>query len=348
MLDAVLSQTRALVRAEESFCLLPELQLGHAAAQRLAQPPDRWDRVGQLTVLIGPHGSGKSLLARHAVRTALKRQRRHRFAYLSDAQLIHLLDDEPESRAALAALAQLDGLVLDDLDASVTSFELSDAVARLLDELAAHQVRVLITLAQAPAQCPQFTQRLVSRMHGGLTARLGALSVASRRQYLEWLAQQQQIALSADVLTWAAEQPPGQFQSLQEIIRRLTTEFPPPSRVNDLLSAQRVLLQSEQRVSLAVIAGDVAQTFGVTAQELRGKARNLACRLPRQCAMYLAHEVGGWPMSEIGRYFGRRTHASVSYSCRKFEDSLQQLPTLREQLQRLQSRLVERRSTDCG
>ncbi|USN54369.1 MAG: hypothetical protein H6765_07515 [Candidatus Peribacteria bacterium] len=48
--------------------------------------------------------------------------------------------------------------------------------------------------------------------------------------------------------------------------------------------------------------------------------------------MYIAKKQFGWTLERIGTYFGGKNHASVIYSIRKFEESLQNDPDLQQQV----------------
>lgn len=352
MFNAVRARSRKALLAEEPFCLIPELQFAWAATQRLKSPADRLDRSGLLTILAGPAGSGKSVLVRQGLREACREKRKQVAVILTPNDWGDLLAASPDSNAWetwTSVTAQCDLLACEDLDQLVTDEGLGEHIARWLDELIARQVRVIVTVSQPPGSCPQFPPRLTSRLRGGLTARLPELSSESRRQFLDWGAELAQLSLTTDVRDWLADQSSGSLRSLRQMLDRLRSEYPPPARINDLAAVQRLFtVPAPRRLTLAVIAHQVAAEFGVPAQELRASTRLQAYRVPRQCAMLLAHEVAGFPMAEIGRYFGRRTHTSVSYSCRKFQDTLAQTPSLRDQLQRLQARLANQALADCG
>jgi chromosomal replication initiator protein len=65
------------------------------------------------------------------------------------------------------------------------------------------------------------------------------------------------------------------------------------------------------------ISRAVLEVFPIAEEKLRGKSRaRSACRA-RQIAMYLAYEVTGATLSDIGRYFGGRAHSTVKHSIDK-------------------------------
>lgn len=68
--------------------------------------------------------------------------------------------------------------------------------------------------------------------------------------------------------------------------------------------------------SMAQIAAEVAERYGVTVADLRfgGKARRFS--IPRQEAMAEMHATGWWTLMDIGRYFGGAHHSTVMHAVR--------------------------------
>jgi chromosomal replication initiation ATPase DnaA len=64
--------------------------------------------------------------------------------------------------------------------------------------------------------------------------------------------------------------------------------------------------------------------------------------------MYLAHHLARCPMAQIGQFFGRRTHTSVSHSCRRLQELLPGSPTLQDQVTQVRQRLAETLREDCA
>jgi chromosomal replication initiation ATPase DnaA len=326
MFEALAVPSRAAVRDDRPFVMLPELRFATAALQRLVHPGRTADRHGSLTTLIGPRGSGKTRLIAHTLSDLARQQPRTRFVIQSAGDWLALLASPDRQGGESTTYPSI--LVAEDADRTLANPEQADPFARWLDELLLHNVRVLVTVSEPPGQTAAFTPRLVSRLHAGLCVRLPALSVESRKRLARGLVEPRQIGLADAVLDWIAAQSPGTCRSVTKLVDRLTQSVRPGT-------------------ALAVIAAEVAAEFDVPIGELRSDARDQALQLPRRCAMWLAHEVR-WPMAQIGQFFGRRTHASVSYSCRELQRQLAETPTLSERLQRLQLRLVDRQREECG
>ena len=80
-----------------------------------------------------------------------------------------------------------------------------------------------------------------------------------------------------------------------------------------------MLAQQEKRVSIEAVQKRVAEQFGLSPAQLKAKtnARNIA--YPRQVAMYLAKQLTGASLPELGRAFGGKHHTTVLHSVNKIE-----------------------------
>jgi chromosomal replication initiator protein len=349
MLASLLARSRAAVLVDEQFHLLPEARFAWAAATRWADRPRGWEPRGQLTCLVGDAGSGKSLLCRQALREAVRRHSKWTFAVQSGAQWLCDLAEAHETGRIpefCEALGKLAIVVCDDLDRAAMTGHAAELWSVWVDELLARGVHVLVTLSVPPGQCEEFAPRVVSRLHGGMCARILPLEQSSRRKFVRGLAAQRQLPLRDDVVMWLADQPPGTPQSLSEAVAKIA-----PLQVLDLAAVQRVCGARTAAAAgprLAVIAQEVAGEFGVSVTELRSQSRQRSLRVPRQCAMFLARDLSRCPMEEIGRFFGRRAHTSVSHSCKRLQELLPGSPTLQEQVRRLRQRLARSLREECG
>src|SRR5262249_13109078 len=76
----------------------------------------------------------------------------------------------------------------------------------------------------------------------------------------------------------------------------------------------------------------VARRWGVTPEGLRSKARTKTLTIPRQVAMYLARDMLGMQLVEIGQAFGGRDHSTVIHSVDKVERQLTRDRTFNERI----------------
>jgi chromosomal replication initiator protein len=77
--------------------------------------------------------------------------------------------------------------------------------------------------------------------------------------------------------------------------------------------------QCTRRVRLSDVEQAVCCVFGVEAVELRSERKGRSVHEPRMLAMWLARKYTRAPWSEIGQFFGRRSHSTVISAHRRVE-----------------------------
>jgi chromosomal replication initiator protein len=85
--------------------------------------------------------------------------------------------------------------------------------------------------------------------------------------------------------------------------------------------------------------------FGLRRDDLIARCRTKKVAFPRQLAMYLARELTGTSLPQIGRAFNR-DHATVVHACRHVKETLLQNSALADALARLAERFREARTAE--
>jgi chromosomal replication initiator protein len=111
-------------------------------------------------------------------------------------------------------------------------------------------------------------------------------------------------------------------------------------------NAQRLLTDffsptKQANMSIELVQRVVADFYRISPIDLKGKKKTKNIVVPRQIAMYIAREMTGYSLTEIGETFGGRDHATVIHSCDKIENQLLTDPNLEPTLQNLQRQIRE-------
>jgi chromosomal replication initiator protein len=236
-------------------------------------------------------------------------------------------------------LRTCDLLIVEDLQH--LNPEASDRLARLLDHRESHYRGLVVTSCKGPGELKSLSLRLASRLASGLVAGLEPLNQSSRRRVAETLCREHNLVVSEEVLDWLSKDPTGGVRPiLGEIakLHHLARIYPPPLTVE--MISREVDAPGSPVSHLDQIAQKVAGHFGTTLKALRGKNRQRLYLWPRQIAMYLARELTGLSLVEIGRYFGGRDHSTVLHSCKKVQEALEADASLANELRALRAQLA--------
>jgi chromosomal replication initiator protein len=83
----------------------------------------------------------------------------------------------------------------------------------------------------------------------------------------------------------------------------------------------------------------VAGEWGVTVDGLQSKTRTKVLTTPRQVAMYLAREILGLQLVEIGQAFGGRDHSTVIHSLERVGVMMQEDAEFRGRVEKVRETL---------
>jgi chromosomal replication initiator protein len=313
----------------EQWFPLPENRSATAAVERVADGLHlRRPRRGLNPLFLhGPSGSGKSHLVAALIARVVA-ERPDATVSLLTARDFELLVRPDETDGLATARQDLDAARQADLvvfeDVQQLSRRVAEAFAQFVDRRRARERPLVLTANAGPALLAHLPGRLTSRFASGLVAGLEALSPASRRVALAELARRRGLDLPADALDWLAGHLSGSVRQLDGALNRVAMlvhmHGMTPTAAN---IAEQFRTEAEtHRPTVERIAQRVGGYFRVDPRQMRSASRSRQALLPRQIGMYLARQLTGLSLQQIGAFFGGRDHSTVLHACRKVEQAL--------------------------
>jgi chromosomal replication initiator protein len=354
MFEELLISSQTALRGVDTYLSLSENRLARSGVTRL--DASRSTKLsGAITVVSGAAGIGKTHLAKSTLAEISTRHADLRFVYTSVQNLCELMQraDEQQMLAEfLENCRMLDVLVCEDLHWLEQAPIQLRWFLMLVESLEEELTQILMTSRKPVGELRSLEQRLVSRCHGGLCVTLPMLSVESRVKLLQHWFQELRLpilkpfAASAQFLAERLPIPPRELR--QSVVDLADLQLRQPSLI-DVKYLEKWLSKGHQtpRLSFETILIRVANEFGVDPVEIRSRSRQQGLAVPRQCAMWLARDLTGRPLEQIGAYFDR-SHTTVSHSLSKLNELLPKVPSLRQQVQKLRQQLKELPLEDCA
>jgi chromosomal replication initiator protein len=300
--------------------------------------------------LHGPAGTGKTHLV-SALIDEVTRQSPQVIITLCHAgdlgRMARSVEISGEVADALQAAKHSDLFVLEDLQHLVGRADdrrsaITEELVQVFDHLHARQRQLIFTATAGPRELMYLPSRLLSRLASGLVVGLRPLQLASRLAVLKDKAQRRQLAVASEVLSWVAEHCGGSVRQLDGALvqlQSLAALHDRPLDVSIVADRFRDSIQGN-RLTVERIAQRVGNYFCVDPRHLQSRRRHQSVLLPRQIGMYLARQLTGLSLEEIGSYFGGRDHSTVFHACRKIKDVLVHDPGLSGAVEQLQAELA--------
>jgi chromosomal replication initiator protein len=297
-----------------SFVVGEGNRLAHSAARNVLA------RLGMYSPLLfhGPTGSGKSHLLQGIRQQARQSGRSLRIVYLTaeqfTSQYIEALKGAglPSFRRKIR---DTEILLIEDVQFFAGKQSTLVELLHTIDTLLREGRQLVFSADRAPADLRGLGPELIARLGGGLTCELEHADYPTRLGILQQLASQREVPMPAEVLTWLAGQLEGDARQLAGALLRLeatSLALDEPVSLEFAQSAMYDLQRSNRRaVRLPEIVGAVCEFFGLEPELLHSASKSPGVTHPRMLAMFLARKYTRAAFSEIGSYFGRKSHSTV-------------------------------------
>ncbi len=213
----------------------------------------------------------------------------------------------------------IDVLIVDDVHVFAKKNATQEEFFHTFNTLHTSGKQIILSSHLAPSQLTEIEPRLISRFEWGLSASLEPSP--QKKEILERKAQLWNLSLPSETLDFLLNEIPKQtIKALQALALRAEHVHidPPLARkyLKDFLSREQEMLLKPEH-----IIQDLADHFGIKAEDLLGKSQTREFVLPRQIAMYACREKLKMPFQAIGELFGR-DHSTVMSSVKQIQKGI--------------------------
>lgn len=206
-------------------------------------------------------------------------------------------------------------LVIDDLQFFVGKRATLQELQQTIDALQRQGRQVVLGCDREPESIPELGAELLTRLRGGMAARITPPDYDVRRGIVAGLCRGRGLAVPEEVVHYVASSMTRHARELYGAVNRLeatSTMLGVPVSLGLAEEALADLVRAGGRsVRLADIEKAVCQAFGIDRGGLHSGSRARAVSHGRMLAMFLARKHTHAALSEISGHFGRRSHSTV-------------------------------------
>ena len=336
----------------QNFVIGKSNELAAAAAQAVAQAPGR---IYNPLFLYGETGVGKTHLMQAVAHAVLALNPAARITYVGTEQFTNELISAITTRTTgdfRRRYRETDLLLVDDVHFLRGKESTQEEFFHTFNTVYEAGRQVILTSDRPPSEMTGVEARLVSRFQWGMVADMKLPDLEHRIAILRKKAEVDHLEFTIpdEVISFIAENVRSSVRELEGSIIKLLAYASLKHREITLQLAREALRDKlrpsgpgdppeEAALSMTSIQQAVARDWGVTTEGLRSKTRTKTLTVPRQVAMYLARQLLGTQLIEIGQSFGGRDHSTVIHSLERVEAEVEKNPAFRARVDQLATRL---------
>jgi chromosomal replication initiator protein len=297
-----------------SFVVGPCNRLAYASAEMAARQP------GQISPLViyGPSGIGKTHLLQGIWNTLRRSRHAGRVIYLSAEQFTTSFLDALRGSGLPSFRRKYRGVevfLLDDLHFVCGKRATQVELLHTADELLREGRQLVFAADRPPNELAALGPELIGRLQSGMVCPMEPPDAATRLGIVGRMARRMEISMPADVQEYVATSFVSHARELSGALCRLQATSQAFGCPISMAMAEEALADmirsSAPAVRLPDIERAVCDVFGVSADELQSECKSKVFANPRMLAMWLARKHTRAALSEIGQFFGRRSHSTV-------------------------------------
>ena len=239
-----------------------------------------------------------------------------------------------------------DVLLIDDIHFLQNKEGTQDELFSTYEALYGANKQLVFTCDRPLSELKNLTDRLRSRFGRGLTVDLNLPDYETRCAILVKKLQEQDHTLPRDVIELIAKNIASNVRDLEACLTKVVAYIELTGQKATVESVQHLLRDSfnsskKENISIETIQKVVAEAYGISWIDIKGKKRTKNIVLPRHLAMYIAKEMTEYSTTELGSEFGGRDHTTVMHSIDKIKDAIKTDSSLDLHIQSLKRKIEE-------
>ncbi len=296
----------------DNFIVGSSNKFAHAACMAVARDPFAELNYNPLFIY-GPSGIGKTHLL-YAITNEIKKKRPNvNIIYITGEEFTNQMIESlarQEMQAFHEKFRSCDLLLIDDIQFIAGKVATQEEFFHTFNALHEENKQIILTSDRPPHEIKTLEDRLKSRFEWGLIADIQAPDLELRIAIVKKKAEQVNIEIPDEVLTYLAENLRSNIRQLEGAIKKLAALNFLSGReitMETTESCIRELLGNAEPTTVTVekVFGAVYKKYGIPRAELVGQKRNKDIAFARHVANYLIRDITEMSLPNIGKLFNR-------------------------------------------
>jgi chromosomal replication initiator protein len=239
-----------------------------------------------------------------------------------------------------------DVLLIDDIQFFQDKERIQEELFHTFNALLDAKKHLVFTCDRPPSELKKLNERLRSRFELCLKVDLQPPRYEERCAILKSTAESRNADISGEVIDFVSKNISSNVRDLISALNTLIAFTELMGKPVTLEIAQEKLKNiiyapKQANLSIDIIIRVVAEYFGLTPNDLKGKKRSQNIVNARQLAMYIGREMTDYSTTELGQDFGGKDHTTVMHSIEKIKGKLLTDPSLESTIDSIKMSIKE-------
>lgn len=337
----------------ENFVVGNTNRLAYVSARAVAEAPGQ---IHNPLFLYGKSGLGKTHLM-HAIGNYIDQNTNKKVLYVTSEEFMTDFTGIADINKSVNSLdyanqfkgkyRNVDVLIIDDIQYLVGAEKTQQEFFHTFNSLHKTGKQIIISSDRSPDDLKKLEERLRSRFMWGLPVDIYPPDFDLRCRIIKLKIQNTSIAnmMTDEVIEYIANSCQNDVRHIEGTINRLMayTAMIVPEKIDLEFACEALRDYVNTNIytisNVTNIQRVVAEHFGITVDDLKGKKRSNKIAYPRQLAMYLCRMETSETFPKIGLEFGGRDHSTVIFACDKIEKELKSDENLQNTIKVIKSKL---------
>ena len=336
----------------DNFVVGKSNQFVYAASRNIAENPN--GRINPLFIY-GGVGLGKTHLM-HAIGNYLAKTRPElKCIYVTCEQFTNdyitsLRNNNKENSISSfrEKYRNVDVLIIDDIQFIYNKMETQEEFFNTFNDLHNHNKQIIIASDRPPKEIATLSDRLKSRLAGGLMQDVQHPDFETRVAILKKKVQEENYNCENEVIEYIAERVDSNVRELEGALSKvcfyanlLGKKF---ASLEDAEEAFKDEVHEKEAISKDSVFNAVCKYYGISKSDMIGKKKSKEIVDPRQMCMYLFTELmPNLPLKSIGNLFGGRDHTTIMHARDKIAKMLETSEKIKIEVGDLKNMILDKK-----
>jgi chromosomal replication initiator protein len=308
----------------ENFIVGPGNDVAYAASKYLVENENVWYNS---LFISGNSGMGKT----HIIQAIAKALHDKNTIYLYQTADRFIQDYVNAVRANNIdqferAFEKIDVLLIDDIQFFAKKKQTEEIFIKIFNSLIQQEKRIVISGNTHPKNIAGLSDRIKSRLEGGLITDLTYPSFKTMNEILKIKTRIHNINISDEIINYIVSNSSGSIREAEGFLIRiiayssLTKKEPNMEIVFDVINEKKEILNIYSDPYSNIIINIIAQEFGISSSDVCSKKRDKKILKARYFTIYLLRTYLNKSYNEIKKYFNYKDHTTIIYAYKKIKE----------------------------